>query len=285
MFRKLLCMVLVLGLASTAYAVPYAYCGFNSTPLEPGEIAPNYQLGNLVGQGSAVNGWAGPWVGSSVFQVLEGGCSHNPAPPCHQSDPDQHGLAGSLAEEGTKAIQRDLDPFTGDWRLEFCVNLLGEPHYRWQNQFQVLLRDSNGKRALHVKYEPGANEFRMNERDMLYVMNGLLPGNIDIGLKGHAAFDWIHWRIDYTEATMTYDLYWEHRDTGAMTYVGSHIGHKDAAFNGTVAQFKLEGPKLISGYTPAEAGAAFDRVLITPEPASLLLLAGAGLGLLRRRRA
>jgi hypothetical protein len=281
MFRKLLCVVLVLGLAGTAYATPYAYSGFNT-----GEQAPSYVVGNLTGQGSAGNGWTGPWAGSDSYKVVEGGCTH-PAPANHAGDPDNHVVLSAM--DGTKSIDRGLVSFSSDYSIEMCTDPLGVPSTStWANQFQVQLRDSAGKRGLHIKYENGPDhQFRLNAdaSDMLDYMTGGLHagagGTILVNpLKGAANYDWIHWRVDYTAATTNYALYWEDI-TGAMEYVGSHLGPKDVGtFNGTVASLHLEGPKALT----TGAGIAFDRILITPEPASMLLL-GAGVALLRRRRA
>ena len=268
------CVAAVLVGGAMAAASPLAYCGFNS-----GEDPPAYTLGELHGQGSATGGWAGAWASTpttGVFKVVEGGCpAKGPCP----GDPDQH-LAMYGGTSGSYHTDRNMDPWSGDFKWEFCVRV-SDPADGQRDQTQIQFKDAAGKRPLNVKI--GASNyamFVMNDQNMC-VQSGdaSFPNMVPLGT---AAENWVHIAITCDFETATFKLYWENT-LGGMDYIGQKVGWKDSTFNGTVTELEIYSPKT---YAPGneDVGMDIDAISFVPEPTAIILMGLGGLALLRRRR-
>ena len=267
------CVTAVLVAGAVAAASPLAYTGFNS-----GEDSPAYTLGELAAQGSATGGWAGAWVSNTtgVFKVVEGGCpAQGPCP----GDPDQHLAMYGGISSGYHA-DRNMDPWSGDFRLDFCLRVSDDADGQ-RDQTQIQLKDSAGKRPLNVKI--GASNyamFVMNDTNMC-VQRGdaVFPNMVPLGT---AAENWVHIAITCDFETATFKLYWENT-LGGMDYIGEKVGWKDSTFNGTVTKLEIYSPKT---YAPGneDVGMDIDAISFVPEPTGIILLGLGGLAMLRRRR-
>ncbi len=267
------CVTAVLVAGAVAAASPLAYCGFNS-----GEDSPAYTLGELHGQGSATGGWAGAWVSSTtgVFKVVEGGCpAQGPCP----GDPDQH-LAMYGGTSGGYHTDRNMDPWSGDFRLDFCLRLSDNADGK-RDQTQIQFKNASGLRPLNVKIGSDAYAmFLVNDEPMI-VQSGdtLHPNMVPLGT---AAENWVHIAIVCDWDTATFDLYWEQTD-GSMKLVNTVVGWKDDTFSGDVTEMEIYSPKT---YAPGneDVGMDIDAISLVPEPLTMVLLGLGGLALLRRRR-
>ena len=264
--KKLLILLLVFGLASAASALPapQASCGFNS-----GEDSPAYTLGALIGQGSAIQDWAGPFTDNSGgrdntgrFEVVEGGCSGS-----GHSDPDQH-LQMFDADSSGYSVERAMDPWEGDFTYELC--------HKWNSQalvttMQHQFENSSGARPLNIKWE-ASGQFRVNDSFLINWKNPADPFKNPLN-------NWVDIKVVCDYDTATFDLYWETTDN-TMGYVGQKIGFKDT-YSGDVVNYRLDAPKM---NTTDGQGLEVDHIRITPEPTTIMLLGLGGLALIRRKR-
>ena len=272
--KKLLVLLLVLGLASVSFAAQ-ANARADFDPLAQSEEPFNYTLGNLAGQGKAVatpGDWASSWglFGNEpvdpTFQVVEGGCEGS-----GHSDPSQH-LQMFDADTSSRGAERDMNAWTGDFTYEFCYKWTGGgPVATLQHQFE----NAAGDRPLNIKWE-AAQQFRVN--DTTLVSNFKTPGG---DLKSPVG-NWVQIRIVCDMDTATFDLYWENTDNG-MSYVGTKVGFKDGDFvnDKDVVYYRADAPKM---NTTDGQGIELDHIRITPEPATIMLLGLGGLALIRRKR-
>lgn len=265
------CAVVFLVTGAMAAASPLAYCGFNS-----GEDPPAYALGEIEGQGSATGGWAGAWASTpatGVFRVVEGGCpAKGPCP----GDPDQH-LAMYGGTSGTYHTDRNMDPWSGDFKWEFCVRLSDNADGQ-RDQTQIQFKNAGGKRPLNIKF--GASNYAMfllNDQAMI-VQSGdaKFPDMVPLGT---AAENWVHIAITCDWDTATFDLYWENT-LGGMDYIGRKVGWKDSTFSGDVTELEVYSPK---AYGNMNVGMDLDAVHIVPEPVTVALLGLGALAMGRRR--
>lgn len=267
------CVTAVLVAGAVAAASPLAYTGFNS-----GEDSPAYTLGELHGQGSATGGWASAWVSSTtttgVFNVVEGGCpAQGPCP----GDPDQR-LAMYGAISSSYHVDRMMDPWSGDFRFDFCLRLSDSADGQ-RDQTQIVFKNAAGQRPLHIKI--GASNYAMfivNEQPMI-VQSGdaLHPDMVPLGTS---AENWAHLAIVCDWDTATFDLYWEQTD-GSMKLVNTKVGWRDSTYTGDVTKMEIWAPK---AYGNINAGMDIDAISFVPEPAAIILLGLGGLAMLRRRR-
>ena len=265
--KKLLILLLVLGLANMAAAAPAvtATCGFNS-----GEDSPAYTLGDVGGQGSSIQDWAGPFVASHPsspttgrFVVVDDYCQGS-----GHSDPDQS-LQMYDADSGSYELNRAMDPWQGDFTYEIC--------HKWnstalvstcQHQFE----NASGARPLNIKWE-ASGSFRVNDTGMI---NWKAPG----GSFKSPIDNWVQIRVVCDFDTATFDLYWETTDN-TMAYVNTKVGFKDSGYTGDVINLRIDAPKM--GTTDG-SGLLLDHIRVTPEPATIMLLGLGGLALIRKKR-
>jgi len=223
-----------------------------------------------------VNDWAGAWVvtvsgtetNPTPFNVVPGG---SPLTASSPGDPDQHlQMLGCVS--GSNKAERAMDPWTGDFILEFDAKYTGLPTATQQIQFEST---TSSLRPLNVKWEANGT-FKVNDLVLLNY-NGGTPGFAN--MNGN----WVTVKIVCDWDTATFDLYWSNDTTGALAYVGQKVGWKDAGYAGTpVLQMEVGAPKVAVG---TSNGLELDRITLVPEPITLALLGLGGLVGLRRRRA
>ena len=272
--KKLLILLLVLGLAGIASATPPpdVYCGFNST---------GYTLGALNGQSSAADrGWNGNWAASDpLVSVVSGGSSISEIP---DSDPDQH--VQHFCNNSTKNWQRAVTPWSddNDWTLQMDVKVTtsgsGATNDIWQIEgLEVELRDVSNNRGLHFKFRWNGT-IQLNDVDTGDPGGHWDPGP---GYKGTDSQDWTTFKVEYIAATTTYEMWWM-KDDGTFGMIATQNRHDNAAFDGSYEEMKINGPK--ARVDSVDEGVEWDNIRITPEPATIMLLCLGGLALIRKRR-
>ena len=259
MMKKLLVLLLVFGLACVTNANPSVSEDFDS-------LAP----GALNGQGGGI-GWSGNWNANSSWQIVAGGSSGST------------NYIEDVTVSTTYAERNLANAITGsqNYIIEMVSDCYGTPNQDWsstQGIAMIDLGDPDDDIALQIKFEGPDHMFRINNEDMINFMDGGSAKNGSSGYKGHGAYDWIKWKIAYTAATTTYDVYWEKTD-GSMGLIGSHVGHRYSA-TGKITNLSITSPKLDN----TNGGIGHDNIIINPEPATILMLGLGGLALIRKRR-
>jgi len=210
-----------------------ATTGFNS-----GEDGGAYTTGDINGQGSAVNDWAGGWTAAIsatdptfAFNVAAGGSQGG-------------GSDQSLAMEGSVSsghnLTRAMDPWSGDFEWSFDVKMssttLGAT---CQQQLEGGTGGVGTLRPLNIKWENGGN-FKVN--DVVLMSNYGTPTAGYVSMTGG---EWVSVKVVCTNwATVpTFDLYWEKLD-GTLGWVGAVNAWKDAWLTSyQVGTFKINAPK------------------------------------------
>ena len=208
------------------------YTGFNIN-----EDGADYVAGNVNGQGSSVDDWAGAWTASIsstdpsfIFDVISGGSEGVAGDQC---------LAMVGSTSGVHNLTRTMDAWSGDFEWSFDVKIsstsLGAT---CQQQLEGGPGGVGDLRPLNIKWEPGGN-FRVN--DTVMIGNFGNPGNGFLSMTGG---EWVHIKIVCYWDAAQFDLYWEKTD-GSMGLVGSKVGYKDAGFVNSyqVSTFKINAPK------------------------------------------
>ena len=264
--KKLLILVLVLGLASVAFA---ASDGFESY------AAPI----SIDGLGSATGGWASSWVAShSTSPITDQYMAVSGGSP---DDPDQHMQMIAL-DSGGYAVQRDLDTMSGSWTLSFDVKIVGTGDETGQrDDTEILLEDAAGQNGLQIKIGgTGFEMFRMNNTNMtVQYGDGAYP---TMKLLHETNGDWVHLEVDYDATANTFQLYWEEQDGTLLAHAPAQAPDS-SSWDGTISEVFIMGFKTYDGVDSGN-GILIDGINIVPEPMTIALLGLGGL-LLRRRKA
>jgi len=188
MHKKFIVLLLVLGLASTASATVNVWDDFES------------------GYPNGGGGWAGPWSGSSTFDLLQ--------------ETGNKYLSNDYA--GTKSIGRDMTAisenqysFQLDVRMNARQNTWGTG-----TTSQIQLREDDGNDPVHLKFEPSFEEFRVG--DVWLTDYGQIADDANTAPDALKDLyqDWVTIRVDVDEVAGTIKAYWEEND-GDMQFVGN----------------------------------------------------------------
>jgi hypothetical protein len=249
MYKKLLSLILVLGLVSVASAA--VNISSDAEDLTVGEGALNGQNGGT--------GWAGAWSGSGSFDVV--------------AETGNQYLSNNYA--GTKTMNRALS-FSDDVysiQMDFRMNSRQDT---WGTgtctQFQV--REASGADPVHIKWEPSFERIRLGN---VWLTD---YGNIADGVITDLANPYTGWvtiRCDINESTGSAKLYWEGTD-GSMVYQG------DGAIESGTAGVDQANIKWSTRSGGVGSEFDMDNISITPEPATIMMLGLGGLALIRRKR-
>ena len=271
MSKKLVLMaVLVMAMAGVSFGVQ-ATTGFNTF-----EDIASYAAGDLNGQGSNVDDWAGAWTTyhtsgndpTGFFEVTAGG---------HPDDPDQH-LQFTGVNSSGYYMERQMDPWSGDFKMSFALKYErgGSANI---DPFSIVLQDAAGNNALHIKAGGTGWPMFIVNNEWMIVQNG--DGAYPDAKNLHA--EWVKMMVTCEWATQTFRLWWEQNDGSMLQLNAVEVGWKDAAFDGTVTQFKINPSKM---YGDMDNSVLFDNLVIeAPEPMTMTLLGLGGLALIRRKRA
>ena len=268
MCKKLLSLMLVLVLAAVANAAVNATCGFNSN-----EDPPAYTLGDLGGQGDSINGWAGPWVTSHPTNPLDG--VYDVVTPGHPDDPDQH-LAMMGADSGSYRANRPLDSWASDFTISFALRVVvdEDPH---RDMCRIELTDASGNAGMQISVGPSNFQmFQLNDTWMcVQTVDGAYPNNKNLEAE------WVKIAVACDYDTQTWSMYWEQTDGSMLQLTNQPVGWDSSSFDGTFANMKIGSPKT---YGDMDEGMLIDDIVITPEPATIMLLGLGGLALIRKKR-
>jgi hypothetical protein len=225
MLNKLICMATLLVMGSVSLGVT-AYTGFNSS-----EDGSAYVLGNINGQGSAVNDWAGAWsIGASptnAFVIASGGSEGGTG--------DQQ-LAMIGATSGGYVLKRPMDAWSGDFEWSFEAKLgTANPSTTCQQQLEGGTGGVGTLRPLNIKWEADGT-FKVND---MALINYVTPGGTYVSMRNN----WVSVKIICNWAAATFDLYWERTD-GSLGFVGQKVGWKDAwQTTHQIGTFRIDAPK------------------------------------------
>jgi hypothetical protein len=261
MSKRLFFAVVLIGVwvGIAAAAMSDIYVGFNTN-----EDGTDYATGNFNGTGSAINGWSNSWnVTTGEFQVVSGG------PEGDQSAFFSKATATEYANRGIVAGWTAAEDFS----LTVYLNAKGLD--RWSNAAELMFRDNEGDKNLHITI--GNDGVLSVNTDVIMDIDNLAAGLVP-GIN-----NWAKLGIEYTAATTTYDVYWQNTG-GGMTLVGSVDHHRDAGFTGDVKNIKWGGSRLLELSDQGVAGIGWDALTVVPEPAAMSLLGLGGLALIRRKR-
>jgi hypothetical protein len=181
--KKLLILLLVLGLASSASAALPVTDDFES-PMT---------LGNLSGQGN--------WSASSSFDVV----SETGNQYC------ENAYAGTKTANRTLAFSDDVYAVQVDFRMGSRQNTWGTGTCT-----QLQVREASGADPVHIKWEPSFERIRVG--DVWLTDYGNIADGIITDLANPYT-DWVTIRVDINENTSSAKLYWEGTD-GSMVYQG-----------------------------------------------------------------
>ena len=261
--KKLLVLVLVLGLASVSFA---ASDGFES-----------YPIGSIDGLGTATGGWDGAWTAShpttpiaTEYMVAAGGSPY---------DPDQHlDVTGLLS--GSYTLQRDMTYANQDWTFGCDIKLVGTEDQR-RDEGRIILRDAAGEGGMELKI--GGTPFEMFQLNDTWTHvqygDGAYP---TMKILHETDGDWVHLEVDYDATANTFQLYWEEQD-GSMLAHNVAQAPDSSSWDGTISEVFIMGFKTYDGVDSGN-GILIDGINIVPEPMTIALLGLGGL-LLRRRKA
>jgi len=203
-------------------------------------------------------GWDGPWSGSSSFDWLE--------------ETGNKYLSNGYA--GTKSIGRDLS-FSEDVYSVQMDFRLGSRQNTWGTsspcQFQV--REGDGNDPVHIKWESSFEQIRVG--DVWLTDYGDIADGIITDLANPYT-SWVTIRVDIDEVAGTAKFYWEKTD-GSMKFEGYGAIQSGQAGDD-------QGDVKLSTRAGGEGKEyEFDNILITPEPATIMMLGIGVLALIRKK--
>jgi hypothetical protein len=246
MHKKFIVLLLVLALASTASA------RYILEDFEGGEV------GICNGQNGGV-GWSSPWSGSSSFDIVQ--------------ETGNKYLNNAYA--GTKSIGRGLSYSEDVYSVQMDFRL-GSRQDTWDTgtpcQFQVL--EGDGDDPVHIKFEPSFERIRVG--NVWLTDYGNIADGILTDLK-NPYVEWVTIRVDADEVAGTIELFWEATD-------GSMISQGMGAIESGQAGDDQEDVELSTRTGGVGKEFQLDNILITPEPATIMMFGLGGLALIRKKR-